>query len=382
MGMTSEQIIKNAKLVTPDEVVSGSLSFCDGRIRALGNGSVRGAALDMDGDYLLPGLIELHTDNLERHLVPRPGVQWPSALSAALAHDAEIVSAGITTVLDSVYVGTPMRDKNSRAKLLKSSIQAIHLSREQGLDRAEHLLHLRCEFAGENVLEQLEPHIDEQILALVSLMDHTPGQRQWADLSKWRLYHRDKQWSDDEARAIVDKYTAMQQKHAAPNRRAIVQMCRERSLPMASHDDTTAEHVDEAMSMGIAISEFPTTLSAAERAMAKGMHVVGGSPNLVRGQSHSGNVSIRDLAEKELMDCLSSDYVPRSLLHGLFLLHQEMGQPLHETVSLATSAPARALGLTDRGRLEPGLKADLTRVRVVDGFPVVVGVWRQGRKVF
>ena len=380
--MRTEQILKNAKLVTPDEVVRGSLAISNGRVKSLDNGSLRGAARDMEGDYLLPGLIEMHTDNLERHMVPRPGVQWPSALSAALAHDAEIISAGITTVLDSVYVGTPMRDRNSRAKLLKASIQAIHLSREQGLERAEHLLHLRCEFAGENVIEQLAPHIDEPILALVSLMDHTPGQRQWADLPKWRLYHRDKQWNDDEARKIVDQFTAMQREFAEPNRRAIVEMCRRRGLPMASHDDTTTEHVDEAHDMGISISEFPTTLAAAQKAASQGMHVVGGSPNLVRGESHSGNVSVRDLAQNGVMDCLSSDYVPRSLLHGLFYLHQAMGLPLHQAVALASAAPARALDLSDRGRLVPGLRADLVRVRLVEGFPVVAEVWREGGKVF
>ena len=353
-----------------------------GLIRSLDEGPPRTTGLDLEGDYLLPGLIEMHTDNLERHLLPRPGVHWPSALGAALAHDAEIISAGVTTVLDSVYVGTPMRENNSRARLLKASIEAIHLSREQGLDRAEHLLHLRCEFAGQNVLEQLEPHIDEPVLALVSLMDHTPGQRQWADLAKWRLYHRDKNWSEEQARGIVEKLTAMQLKYAEPNRRAIVEMCGQKNLPLASHDDTTDEHVEEARLLGISISEFPTTIQAAKSAAASGMHVVGGSPNLVRGESHSGNVSVRDLASKGLLDCLSSDYVPGSLMHAVFFLHRDMGLALHRATAMASANPASALGLKDRGRLEKGLRADMARVRLVNGFPAVTAVWRQGERVF
>jgi alpha-D-ribose 1-methylphosphonate 5-triphosphate diphosphatase len=232
------------------------------------------------------------------------------------------------------------------------------------------------------VVDGLEKYIDEPILALVSFMDHTPGQRQWSDIRMWRLFHSDEKWSDEQAAELLQKLREKQDRNARKNQLAIAKLAKERGLPLASHDDTLARHVDEAHELGVVISEFPTTLEAAQRAIELGMHVVGGTPNLVRGESHSGNISMRELARRHALDCLSSDYVPVSLLHAVFVLHQEMDFELPKAMQMVTAIPADALGLKDRGRLEPGLRADLVRVRMVDDLPVVIGVWRKGRQVF
>jgi alpha-D-ribose 1-methylphosphonate 5-triphosphate diphosphatase len=150
---------------------------------------------------------------------------------------------------------------------------------------------------------------------------------------------------------------------------------------MASHDDTTVEHVEEAHAEGITISEFPTTIEAAETARAKGMHIVAGSPNVVLGRSHSGNVSAEELARRGLLNALASDYVPSSLLHGAFLLTEKIAMPLHEAIKMVTLAPAQMVGLQDRGSIETGMRADLVRVKIAQGMPLPLVVWREGVRV-
>ena len=173
----------------------------------------------------------------------------------------------------------------------------------------------------------------------------------------------------------------MQASHAEPNRTTILNLCRERGLPLASHDDTTVEHVEETARLGMSIAEFPTTREAASKARELGLATVLGAPNVVRGESHSGNVSALDLAADDLVDILSSDYMPASLLQAPFIMAQRLDMPLHKALATVTANPGRALGLSDRGELLPGKRADLLRVRMVDDVPVVVAVWREGRQV-
>jgi alpha-D-ribose 1-methylphosphonate 5-triphosphate diphosphatase len=212
-------------------------------------------------------------------------------------------------------------------------------------------------------------------------MDHTPGQRQWRDLESYRTFHRDKGWNDAEFADVVADYKDKMARHSDVNRKAIQDLCRGLEVPLASHDDTTEEHVEQAHAEGITISEFPTSLPAAKLAQSYGMMNVMGAPNVVRGGSHSGNISALALAEAGLLDVLSSDYVPSSLLHAGFLLHQRAGMTLPDAVRTVALNPARAIGLTDRGEIAPGQRADLVRVRLHENLPVVREVWRNGARV-
>ncbi len=370
----------NARMVTPHGVVRGALTALDGRIDAMdGNTSVPGAE-DFEGDYLLPGLVEIHTDNIEKHFLPRSGVRWPTSLTAIMAHDAHMAAAGVTTVLDAVSAGE-FSAKRMRREIFAATLEALAQARANNLLRAEHLLHIRCELADCAVVEMFTAVMDHPLLRLVSIMDHTPGQRQWSDLEKYRSFHADKKWTDEELLAEIERLRAIQASHAEPNRETILGLCRERGLPMASHDDTTVEHVEETARLGMRIAEFPTTRNAAARARELGLATVLGAPNVVRGESHSGNVSALDLAAEGLVDILSSDYMPASLLQAPFVMAQRLGTPLHQALAAVTANPAKALGLSDRGELDPGKRADLLRVRMVDDVPVVVAVWREGRKV-
>ena len=265
----SEFVLTNGRIVLDDTVIDGTVVVRDGAIAEVdeGRSSVVGT-VDMDGDYLVPGLIELHTDNLEKHVIPRPSVQWP-AMSALLAHDAQVSAAGITTVFDAIAVGGTLSD-DVRDKIMSSSAKSILTAREQGHLRADHYLHMRCEVSNPNALALFEPFMDDPLVKLVSLMDHTPGQRQFVRIDKLKIYYQGKHGlSDSEFEDMIVERKALQEKYSDKHRRTLAEACRERGLVTASHDDAEEAHIDEAHELGLTISEFPTTLEAARAARAK-----------------------------------------------------------------------------------------------------------------
>lgn len=379
--MSNEFILANARIVTADAVIEGTVHVRDGRIAEVTPGATKApGAQNLGGDYLLPGLVEIHTDNMEKHFEPRPGALWPSHIAAVLAHDTQVIGAGITTVLDAICVGD-YRDSGKRRRILADSIGSVTRARAEGLLRADHLFHLRCEVSDPDAVDMFAPHADHPLLRLVSLMDHTPGQRQWRDLESFRTFNRDKGWSEKDLAAAVAEYKEKADRYSEINRRRVLELCRGLDVPLASHDDTTIEHIEQAHAEGIAISEFPTTLAAAKQARARGMMNVMGAPNVVRGGSHSGNISALSLAEAGLLDILSSDYVPASLLHAAFLLNERAGIALPAAINIVALNPAQSIGLTDRGEIAPGKRADMVRVRLHEDLPVVREVWRDGVRV-
>lgn len=380
-AINEERVIRNARIVLKDEVVLGTVHIVAGRIASVDSGpsSVSGAE-DWEEHWLLPGLVELHTDNLEKHFNPRPGVQWPG-LPAVLAHDAQIAAAGITTVFDALALGE-VKPGGNRTEQLQHMLEAINVARERGLLRAEHLLHLRCELSTEGVPDMFDALARDAHVRIVSLMDHTPGQRQFTELSKYREYYQGKYGlTDAEMDAFTVRQIDNQQRFSVANRRAVVAMSRARGLSLASHDDATPEHVAEAVADGVSLAEFPTTLLSARTAHAQGLGVLMGAPNVVRGGSHSGNISALNLARADVLDCLSSDYVPSSMLHAAFVLADQAGWSLPRAVASVSSTPARLAALTDRGEIATGLRADLIRVHESHGHPVVVEAFREGIRV-
>ncbi len=374
-------LIRNAILITATQQVPGALAFSGQHITALQPGSNGHEGHDWHGDLLLPGLVELHTDNLEKHLMPRPKVAWP-VIPAIIAHDAQIAAAGITTVLDAIAVGDIDPD-SMRMQTLVSCITGLHQAQQAGILRADHFLHLRLELASQDLLELFDPLVDDPLLRMVSLMDHTPGQRQWSDFDHYRTFITGKRgWSDEKVTEMLDGMLERQVRYADVNRRAVVARCRARPVPvpLASHDDTTPEHVTEGHDDGVTMSEFPTTLVAARAARAHGLGIIMGAPNRVRGGSHSGNIAAAELAQAGLLDVLSSDYVPASLLHAAFLLQKD-GLSLPQAIATVSRNAARLVGLDDRGEIAAGLRADFLRVRVVEGIPVVLETWKAGERI-
>jgi len=373
-----QAILRNARIITPTEELRGALVVHQGRIAHIDTGAISPMlpAQDMEGDYLLPGLVELHTDSLERFLCPRPGVLWPDVMAAALAHDAVLARCGILTVLDAVCAEAFPREAMQKA-LFHAAVQAVHEGGRAGLFRARHLLHLRCETADPAVMELVSPYMQSPLLHMVSLMDHTPGQRQYCDVNKYREYYGSEGWSDSEFQGVLTWRKNLQRQYAQAHRQKIIALCRERGVPLASHDDATAEHVTQASIEGVVICEFPTTLEAAQAARTAGMRVLMGAPNLLLGRSHAGNVSVQEVLEAGVLDILSSDYAPYSLLAGAFLLQQH-GLPLPRAVSMVSVTPAASLGMQDTGCLSPGARADILRVRTAGQTPHVLACWRNG----
>ncbi|NOH28176.1 alpha-D-ribose 1-methylphosphonate 5-triphosphate diphosphatase [Vibrio mediterranei] len=376
-------IITNVNLVLENEVVKGSLELRDGKIVSMSDSQSQVAgAYDGEGDFLMPGFIELHTDNLEQYFTPRPKVDWPP-FSAMSAHDTQLIGSGITTVLDAVALGD-FRDEKRQTNL-DLFINTVVDSQKRNLTRAEHLLHLRCEVPHESTVGMFEKYADLPEVQLVSLMDHAPGQRQFVDVEKYRTYYQGKHnLTDSEMAAFEKKQVELSERWSTQNRNEICRQCREHNIPMASHDDATKAHVQESKDLGMVIAEFPTTVEAAKRSHELGLKVLMGAPNVVRGGSHSGNVAAHELASHGVLDILSSDYYPMSLLEGIYKLSWDERNTLTlpQAVQLVTKNPAQALSLNDRGVIAEGKRADLVLAKQVDGHPLVARVWRQGKKVF
>ncbi len=378
--MSKTLTLTNAQLVLGDETISGSLASSNGLITAIDQGSGQSGD-DLEGDYLIPGLVELHTDHLESHFQPRPGVEWPVEF-AVIAHDAQIAAAGITTVFNALRAGS-FDPSDVSARQGEKLAAAIHKAQSRGELRADHLIHLRCELPCPDTLEAALRTIAEGGTQLISLMDHTPGARQFTSLDKFKEYYLGKKLILPEK---IDAYIAekllMQQEYAEANKQRIIELARSINISVASHDDATIEHVDEAVRDGAIIAEFPSSLAAAKAAHDQGLAVLMGAPNVVRGGSHSGNISAIEIAEMGCLDILSSDYVPASLLQAAFTLAAQVDSiSLSQAIYFVTAGPAKTVGLTDRGEIALGKRADLVQVSVKTGRPVVRRVWREGVRV-
>jgi alpha-D-ribose 1-methylphosphonate 5-triphosphate diphosphatase len=378
-----ETVIGNARIVLADRVIArGWVAFAGGRIAEVGEGDARGASEDASGDLIMPGLIELHTDHLEAHYVPRPKVFW-DPVAAVVAYDGQLATSGITTVLDSLRVWREdgAEEVDGRAGILA---EAITTARQANLLRADHFLHLRCEIPMPTVVEETRELIDRPDVRLMSLMDHTPGQRQFRDEGKLRDYYRGKGagMTDAELDVLFERRFAYQKNYAAANLREIVTLAHQYDIPLASHDDTTEENVFDAVRDRVSVAEFPTTIEAARGLHQAGIGILMGAPNVVRGGSHSGNIAAVDLAREGILDILSSDYIPSSLLMAALQLPKEVPAiDLASAVRTVTKTPAEAVGLADRGEIAAGKRADLIRVHVARGLPVVRSVWREGHRV-
>lgn len=381
--MTEQTIFANASLILNDEVIKGSLVVKDGRITEIGHGtSVPAGALDLQGDYLAAGLVELHTDNLERHLAPRPKVDWPYR-AAILAHDRELAGTGITTVFDAIRVGSIVSEVSKRyGKYARQMADEILAMRADGLLRISHHIHLRAEICSETLIDEFAEFSPEDRIGIVSMMDHTPGQRQFSDISKFETYVRGKHsFGDQEFRDYVDFLYGLQSKFGSSHEAATVDAAKRLGATLASHDDTTADQVARSQAYGVTLAEFPTTVAAADACHEHGIATIMGAPNLIRGGSHSGNVAAAELARLDRLEILSSDYVPSGLLMAAVQLGDIWGD-LPRGMATVTAHPAEAVGLTDRGTLRIGQRADVIRFAVLGGTPVLQETWSAGTRVF
>lgn len=379
--MTAETILTNAILVLPEDALHGTLVIRGGRIAEIQPGRSHAAtARDLEGDHLIPGVVDVHTDNLERQVQPRQNARWPSR-SAMIAHDAQCAAAGVTTVFDALCLGDLGFDQG-RGQTFLDGVADLDAMAETGLLRSEHFLHLRCEMPAPDMKPALDPVADHPRVRMVSLMDHSPGVGQYRDIPRYVAMRRKQtqmtvEQVQDRIAFLLDQRARLRE----PQRAWLMDRIRHRDLPIASHDDETAEEVRRNLADGITISEFPVTMEAAEAARDAQVDVIAGAPNIVRGGSHSGNVSAADLVRAGAAHAYASDYVPASMVEAAWRTVEETGTSLPQAVAMITARPARMARLADRGRLEAGLRADLVQLRAVHGIPVVRRVWREGSRV-
>ena len=266
---------KNARLVLCDEVVTGHVAISGGKIVAVDTGNAPQGGQDLKGDYLLPGLVDIHTDHFEKHIFPRAHVRW-DPVRAALAHDAQIIGGGVTTVFDSLCVGATHKNPERR-EILSPMIDALERTQRAGMLKAQHLVHLRCEVTDKQTTRLTGENIGREIVRMVSVMEHLPGRRQSRNVD---AYIERRIADTGLSRAQVERETQALLKSSDDIsevvRPEVVALAHEHGLPLLSHDDTEPHHVDEALADKMTIAEFPCTLKAARKAKAHGMHVVGG----------------------------------------------------------------------------------------------------------
>ncbi len=378
----TDTILANATLILPTEVIQGSLHMSGDRITGISQGAaVPTGAIDCLGDMVMPGLIELHTDNLERHIQPRPKVDWPHA-AAIIAHDAELASVGITTVYDALRVGSVLsNEKTGYGEYARQLADEILSLRAQNVLRISHFLHLRAEICSETLVDEMAKFGPADRIGIVSLMDHTPGQRQFRDIGQLRKYVLGKHGATEaDFQDHISNLTAISGRLGRLHETTAVAEARRYGAVLASHDDTTAAHVVVSAGYDAHFAEFPTTHEAAAACRAAGIKVMMGAPNLIRGGSHSGNVAAQALAEADMLDIVSSDYVPSALLSGALMLGDLWGD-MARGIATVTQAPAAAVGLADRGHLDIGARADVIRVTRIGTAGALRGTWVQGRRV-
>jgi alpha-D-ribose 1-methylphosphonate 5-triphosphate diphosphatase len=299
-----------------------------------------------------------------------------------LTHDAQCAVSGVTTVLDALCLGDlGFGFDGDRVTTFRDAVRDLDALAGTGLLKSEHFLHLRCEIPAADVLELFDPVADHARVRMVSLMDHTPGVGQYADLERYRAMRRRDGMHPDVIEQRITEMQARRERVRNTHRKRLLERMAGRNLPVASHDDRTEEEVEENYREGIRISEFPVSMEAAMAARARGMQVVAGAPNIVRGGSHSGNVSAAAMVREGAVDGLASDYVPASLIEAVFACVRQTGISLPASVAMVSAHPAQMTGLVDRGRIAPGLRADLVRVREYEETPIVRQVWNAGERV-
>jgi alpha-D-ribose 1-methylphosphonate 5-triphosphate diphosphatase len=376
-------LITNSLLVTPERVIDhGSLQVVNGRIVAIQEGRMagEGPVIDAAGAMLIPGLVDIHSDANEKAIHPRPRAHFP--VSIALQElDKVMAGCGVTSIYHCVAFSNGQKGLRA-TQAANSLIQTIRKCQEHLLCRT--YIHLRYDITLMDAMPLVSHLIDEGMVQLFSYMDHTPGQGQFATYEAFRDYlGRHHQYSDEEVRAVVIKRIADRASVNDEDLEKLGRRCRDRGIPLASHDDDTPEKVRRLHAMGVAISEFPVSLSAAREANRMGMRVAMGAPNLLMGKSTNANLTAEETAREGLLDIVCSDYAPMTMLHAAMKLYRSELMTLPQAIARFTLKPAEAAGIADdTGSLSVGKSADMVLVDLEAPIPRIRKTFVAGRQVY
>jgi alpha-D-ribose 1-methylphosphonate 5-triphosphate diphosphatase len=367
--------VVGGRLVTPDAVVDGGVRIEGDRIVKIGAVDTDAeTVINADGRLVLPGLVDIHGDDIEKHLRPRSGTRMdiPMALAAA---DRANVAAGITTKFHAISF--ELDEEEGRSPELAAALTDAITDANDLL--ADHRLHARCEVTQKQSVEAVLAVLDNGDADLVSVMSHIPGKGQFSDIEAFREYY---EGADDrtveEAEQLIDERTAISMETIRERIDRVVERAHETGTVTASHDDENPAEVERLSEAGVDITEYPITLETARRASELGMTTAMGAPNLVRGGSQWGNLATADGIDAGIVDTLVADYHPPSLLAAVFA---DTGESLPTRVRRVSAAPADAVGFTDRGRIQTGKRADLVVVDH-DPTPTVTSALVAGRPVY
>ena len=377
----TQQYLTHARIVLADQVLEdASLLIEDGIIAAINPESVADDVdtIDLAGRVLMPGMIDLHCDALEKEVEPRPNVHFPLDFAVAQA-DKRNATAGITTVYHAIAFANDelgVRNNDFAASIAK----AVHTWSPHGL--IDNRVHCRYEITDESGLPVLLELIANDDMHLLSLMDHTPGQGQFKDMAAYRDYlARSYKKSEAELDEIIDKKLASAG-GAFERAKTLIKAAQGKGISVASHDDDNREQIETMTGLGVKISEFPINMEAASAAQELGMSTVFGAPNILRGKSQSGSMKALDAIKAGVADCLCADYAPAALIVAVIKLPSLTDIDLPAAVRLVTLNPAKAAGLNDRGEITVGKRADLIMVDMPAGLPQVGRVWLNGQTVY
>ena len=378
-----QTLIHNATLILPNHLIEdGWLLIENGRILDLGEGAtcpdVAPHSIDARTQFLLPGLIDLHCDAIEKSIEPRPNVHF--AIQIALAEaDWRLAGSGITTEFHAVSLDD--NEFGVRSETFTHDLyQALTATREETLVR--HKIHARLELTSRRGCEAVTQLIEQRACDMISLMDHSPGQGQYRTEEAFREYvKRTTSKSPQEIDTLLEMKRSLAP--GIPSRiESITQLARSAGLAIATHDDDTAAKVQQWSQFGVTVSEFPTTLEAAHQAHELGLAVCMGAPNILRGKSSGGNLSAIEATHAGVVDILCSDYYPSAMLNAAFTLASQQTLTLPQAVRLVTLNPAQAVGLDQEyGSLEVGKSADIILVKPSrQGVPSVQRLFVQGEE--
>jgi alpha-D-ribose 1-methylphosphonate 5-triphosphate diphosphatase len=381
--MYARLLITNVRVVLPNRLIDPGYVYVEnGYISEVGEGSTSGGShlpeIDGAGAYLMPGLIDIHSDAVEKEIQPRPNVTFPVSIACSEL-ERKLAAVGITTIFHSISFSA---GEGVRSNELAATI-ARYLSR---MSDKPHLIrnrvHLRYEITNTSAITLMDELIREGVADLLSFMDHTPGQGQYKTIEQYKKYIKKTYWlGEEEFNALVIQKMKERQAIDMSKLQSLATTARVNEVPLASHDDDAPDKIDEMYHLGATIAEFPINLATAKYARSLGMHVCVGAPNVLKGGSHENNLNAREAIDREAANILCSDYYPSGLLQALFYLVKN-GHNLPSAVCLATLNPAQATGLSDKlGSIEEGKIADLILVKLIEGRPVVIVTIVDGRVV-
>ncbi|WP_414543688.1 alpha-D-ribose 1-methylphosphonate 5-triphosphate diphosphatase [Nostoc sp. CCY0012] len=327
--------------------------------------------VNAQGLQMLPGIIDLHGDAFERMICPRPGVNFPLSI-AITDNDRNLLASGITTfycsITDSYEPGLRSRDS------ARDLINFISGTGKQFLN-CNHRIHIRHEEANIAGHQELCDWLESGHVHILSINDHLPPPGNQKRLNRYlNSVKQRSSMSMPEIEELITQVTAQKHKGDAQIEQ-LVDLAHTYNIPLASHDDDTPEKVALSQKRQVAIAEFPATVPLAAQSREYGAAVLMGAPNLVRGGSHLGLMSVAEAVKHNVLDCLCSDYHYPSLFYAPFKL-QELGlMSFEQAWSLVSSQPAEAAGISDRkGKIAPGLDADFLLISPDNYLPSAIAV--------